>query len=263
MRRFAFIVFGLGLALCRAEAVSAAVFRVMPVKVELSSATPSTLVTLGNDSDRELRFQVSAFVWEQAPDGTMQLAPTRDIVFFPMMLTLGPGEERKLRVGSTAPVGSVEKSYRIFVEELPPAPGTETQSGAFQVRVLTKVGIPVFIEPARPQPAAEVEVQEIALDRVRFRVRNTGNAHFTLQNVHIQGLGPSGERVIDRQADGWYVLAGGTREFEQAISPEECGRLKTVAIEAKTELGSVTASQEVPLFACAPHGSREVASKTE
>lgn len=263
MRRFAFSVACLGLALCQAEAVSASVFRVTPVQVVLSAAVPSTLVTIGNDGERELRFQVSAFAWEQEPDGSMRFAPTRDIVFFPMMLTLGPGQERKIRVGTTAEIGAVEKSYRIFVEELPPVAGREPDASGFQVRMLTKVGIPVFLQPPRSEPNAVVEVQDVAAGRVRFRVRNTGNAHFTLHNVRIQGIGPSGESVLDRQADGWYVLAGGVREFEQAISAEECGRLKTVAIEARTEIGSVAAREDVPLLACGPSGPSEVASKDE
>ena len=49
----------------------------------------------------------------------IELAPTQDVVFFPALLTLKPGEERRIRVGSTAAPGSIEKTYRIFVEELP------------------------------------------------------------------------------------------------------------------------------------------------
>src|SRR5262245_61428709 len=182
MVRVLFATVGLGLALGQAELAQASVLHVSPVKVELSRATPSMLVTVGNDSDRELRFQVSAFAWEQAPDGTMQLLSTRDIVFYPMMLTIAAGEERKIRVGTTVAIGTVEKAYRIFVEELPPAPGTEGGAGGINVRVLTKMGLPIFLEPPQPEPQAAIEVLEIASDHVRYRVRNTGNAHFNLQN---------------------------------------------------------------------------------
>jgi fimbrial chaperone protein len=262
MRRFSMMLAGFGLALCRADLVSASVFRVTPVQVALSRGTTSTLVTLGNDGDRELRLQVSAFAWEQAPDGTMKLSPTRDVVFFPMMLKLAPGEERKVRVGTTLQGDATEKSYRIFVEELPPAPELERTAG-FQVRVLTKIGIPVFVEPTNPKPAAAVEVVEVAADHVRYKVRNVGNAHFTLQSVRLQGLDASGQSVLDRQADGWYVLAGGEREFEQPLSPELCGLLKSVAIEAKTEAGNAAARQDVPVLACMPGRSVEVASSQQ
>ena len=54
--------------------------------------------------------QVSAFSWDQDIHGGIVLSPTRDVVFFPMMLTLAPGEQRRIRVGSTVP--AVEISAR-------------------------------------------------------------------------------------------------------------------------------------------------------
>jgi fimbrial chaperone protein len=92
-----------------------------------------------------LQFQLSVFAWAQSPSGEMQLEPTEDIVFFPTLLTLKPNETRRVRVGSATTQEVREKTYRIFVEELPPA-GTVAGSG---VRVLTKMGIPIFVRPVK------------------------------------------------------------------------------------------------------------------
>jgi fimbrial chaperone protein len=248
--RSAFAILGLGLALCRAEAVFASTFRVSPVQVSLSPAAPTALLTVGNDSDETLRFQVSAFSWDQDATGRMQLTPTRDVVFFPMMLTLGPGEARKIRVGSTLPAGAVERTFRLFVEELPQAAVARPDSEGAQIRVLTKLGIPLFIQPSRPKPEASIEIRGVSGDRLRFVVRNTGNAHFLLQDLRIRGMASAGQLVLDRKAEGWYVLAGGEREYEQPLSANECADLRSVAIEGATDRGSLAARLDLLQPAC-------------
>jgi fimbrial chaperone protein len=241
-----------GLALCQAGIVSASSFTVTPVQVALSASNRSVLLTLVNESSEDLRFQMSAFAWQQGPLGEIQLAPTQDIVFFPALLALGPGKERKIRVGSTIPAGATERTYRIFVEELPPARVSKASSGGSQVRVLTKMGVPIFVQPARPEPAGKIEVQGPEDGHVRFSVRNTGNVHFLLQDVRVRGLGPSGETVLDRVANGWYVLAGGVRDYEETISPEACARIGTLVFEARTDGEPFETRQPLPPGSCGP-----------
>src|SRR5262245_37517848 len=242
----------LGLALGQAEVVSASTFRVTPVQVALSSSSPTVLLSLGNESDQELRFQVSAFAWGMDVQGQMVLTPTQDIVFFPMLLTLAPGAERKIRVGSATAAGATEKTYRIFVEELPPTAPSKVSPAGSQVRVLTKMGIPVFLQPARPESTGAIEVLGFEGGNLRYRIRNTGNVHFLLQSVRVRGFGASGEDVVNRQADGWYVLAGGSREYSETLSADECTRLKTLSIEARTDQDAITAHLEPPAGACGP-----------
>ena len=92
-----------GLAICAglltSEAV-AATFTVEPTQIVLSGRKSSVLLTLKNDSAEPLRFELSVFSWSQSPSGEMSLEPTDDIVFFPALLTIAPGESRHVRVGS-------------------------------------------------------------------------------------------------------------------------------------------------------------------
>ena len=74
------------------------------------------LLTLRNESNETLQFQLSVFAWTQSPLGQMELEPTEDVVFFPTLLTLKPKETRRVRVGSATPQDVREKTYRIFVE---------------------------------------------------------------------------------------------------------------------------------------------------
>ena len=137
----------LGLVL-QAGNMAGSAFKVTPVRVTFSGPS-STLLTLKNESDQPLRFQISSFVWSQDAKGAMQLTPTEDIVFFPALLSLNPGEERKVRVAATVAAKEVEKTYRIFFEELPPLERPES-SGA-QVRILTKMGIATIASYAGAQ----------------------------------------------------------------------------------------------------------------
>ena len=139
-------------ALLHPGEAAASTYTVNPTRVYLNASTGSALVTLKNESAEPLRMQVKAQRWAQSLDGEIQLSATEDLIVFPALLTLKPGEERKIRVATSVAFGPVEKTYRLYVEELPPTT-TEKADGA-SVRILTRMGVPVFLQPAKPQAAA-------------------------------------------------------------------------------------------------------------
>ena len=71
------------MTLTAASSASAATFTVNPTQIFLSGKTTTALLTLRNDSDDSLRFQLTAFAWQQTPTGELSLTPTQDVVFFP------------------------------------------------------------------------------------------------------------------------------------------------------------------------------------
>lgn len=224
----------LGLVL-QAETLRASAFRVTPVQVRMTGKS-STLLTLANESGEPLRFQISAFAWTQGPAGEIQLAPTDDITFFPALLTLGAGEERKVRVGSNTVATDVEKTYRIFFEELPPADRPDQKRN--EVKILTKMGVPIFVQTA--SSAAEGRISDLKLtgSDVTFRVANSGTAHFTIQKVHVALSDDSGKKVFERDLDGWYVLAGGYRQYRVEVPSAICRQVTSVAVDAATDIMS-------------------------
>ena len=244
------VVLLLCLALGQAETGWAATFTVNPVQVFLSAKTRSVILTLRNVSDETLRFQLDAFAWDQDPHGEMSLQPTRDIVFFPALLTLAPGEERNIRVGTTTPPGPSEKTYRIFVEELPAPAGAILPAG--QVRVLTKVGIPIFIEPVKPAAAAQVDDARVRDGQLSFEVRNTGTVHFVVQSVRLTGYDATGARVLEGAIDGWYVLPGGRRRYEVPLPAADCSKVRSLGIEVQTTRATLTERVDAAEGACAP-----------
>ena len=220
-----------------AKFATAATFTVDPTQIFISGRTGSTLLTLRNESTDAIRFQLSVFAWDQSVSGEMKLEATDDIVFFPSLLTLGPGETRRVRVGLATKLGAVEKTYRIFVEELPPAdPST---SG---VRVLTKMGIPIFLRPPKEQASAALSGLGREENRFRFTLANTGTVHFVPQEITVRGVAGS-DAAFTQQLQGWYVLAGGRREFDMALPDTQCAQLTAIIVDIR--LGSSTLQERL------------------
>ena len=253
-RNLALTICVLGLVL-QAGNVSASAFKVTPVRVTFSGPS-STLLTLKNESDQPLRFQITSFAWQQSPTGEVKLDPSEDIVFFPALLTLGPNEERKVRVASTVGADQVEKTYRIFFEELPDMEKPAATSGA-QVKILTKMGIPIFVTPAKGYAQAAVENLTLKNGAMSFDVRNTGTVHFALQKVRVRGLAADGQAAFERELDGWYVLAGSPRTYQVDVPADACSKIAKVSVEATTDITSLgNAGAVSKTFDVAPGGCK-------
>ncbi len=230
----------LGILLWGTEDALASAFTVTPVRVFLGNGTNSALLNVRNDSTEPIRFQISLRAWNQAPDGDMQLSNTSDLVFFPTLMELKAGEERKVRIGSAfkAPVAT-EKSYRIFFEELPSpqvAPTGAEKTTAAQVKVLTKMGVPIFIQPSKPVLKADLTAINANGSNVTFEVRNMGNSFFTVTSATLTGFSKSGESTFTKQQDGWYVLAGGVRQFKFDIPADACAKTARLRIDVASSL---------------------------
>lgn len=242
-----------GLALLLAvPPAGAATFKVSPIQIYLSAGKTTELLAVENQSSESVRLQVTAFGWNQSPRGDIELAPTEDVVFFPALLTLEPGKERKIRIGVAKPAGAVERTYRVFVEELPPLEKPSEVGNRSEVKVLTRFGVPIFVQPAKLTKSGAIEKAALESGTVKFHVKNTGNAAFSLLSVRSSGAGADGGRTFENQAAGWYVLAGGERIYEIAIPPADCRRTKTILLEAKTERDAWKASLAVAPEACGP-----------
>jgi fimbrial chaperone protein len=221
-------------------------FHVNPIRITLSPKSSSSLLTVRNDSTEKVRFQVGVFEWNQTPQGEMLLTATDDLIFYPNLLAIEPGEERNIRVGANKSIVATEKSYRIFVEELPPAEKSD-HSG---IRILTKMGIPVFIQPAKQTVQAQIDEMKMGGGEFSFEIRNAGNVHFFPRNIRVQGSGPQGETMLANQLQPWYILSGGVRKYSIEIPQEDCPKLQSLTVEVELEGKSLKETFSMPLNVC-------------
>lgn len=231
-------------------AARASTFTVSTVHIFLTAKTRSGILTVRNTSESLLRFQASVFAWDQSTHGEMRLAATRDIVLFPTLFSLTPGEERNLRVGAAVQPAANETTYRLFIEELPSQEGGSGMPG--QVAIRTRLGIPIFLRPAKEVTSGRVDQVVVREGHLGFSVRNTGNVHFLARSIRVTGQGSTGETIFERNVEGWYVLAGGTRFHDLELPPDKCPLLKKVAIEVQTPQATLSERVDLPAVGCRP-----------
>lgn len=237
---------------CRADVALASSFTVNPTRIMLTSKSASAMLSIRNESSETLRFQLTVFTWSQRSDGEMELAPTQDIIFFPALFSLAPKQERNIRIGAVTPFGATEKTYRIFVEELPALEAPPDASG---VRVLTRMGIPIFMRPFKPTVTIGLSGLGMSGGRFWFRVQSLGTVHVSPTQIRVTGSGPSGEVLFEQELPGWYILAGGIRLFNLELAPEKCQAVRRLRVDVKTDGGSVQERLETPAGVCKSVGS--------
>ena len=118
--------------------------------------------------------------------------------------------------------------------------------------MLTKMGVPVFVEPAATVSKAAVANLSLSKGKLAFDVGNAGNVHFVAAKVLVRTLGAGGQVLNTDELQGWYILAGTTRRFELAIPPKFCDKAKSFAVEVPLEKGGASGQLAAPAHACGP-----------
>jgi fimbrial chaperone protein len=212
-------------------AEAAAPVAVSPTMVTLSAGKQTDLINLTNQGDDPVRFQLKVDAWEQQADGETVLAPSEDVLVFPPLVSLAPHEARKIRVGAAVGPGAVEKSYRLSAQELPSGqPG-----GGGQVQMLTKLSLPVFIQPDGARPDPRIDPPMLAGGFLSFTIRDAGSAHFVVRQVKLSGDDGVARRTFEVAIPGWYILPGGRRDYRAELAAADCRKTTTVTIDVETD----------------------------
>lgn len=233
--------------LCRPPICSGE-WRVTPIRLDLGREAKAGAVTVVNEGDERLHVQMKASEWTQDPDGKDRYADTEDIVYFPKIMDIGKDQRRILRAGIRIPAAKSEKTYRLFIEEIPPP----RKSDGVSVAIAIRFGVPIFVKPLKEEPKGAIGAVAMANGKVTVPVKNTGNVHFVIRTVAVSGENSRGEKIFSKDIDGWYLLAGASRTYEAQIPQEVCREVVKVAIDVRTDRVALSRTLEPDKTGCGP-----------
>jgi fimbrial chaperone protein len=231
LRIFLVAVCSLGWLFLASLPVSAADFQVSPIMLELGQGVKSGVFNVMNQSQEKLNFQISVSEWSQDADGKDVYTDSSDIIFFPKIMTLEAREQQVIRVGIKGPQPYREKTYRIFIEQIP----IRQKGTGINIAVSIRFAPPIFVKPAIVKTEGAIEAFQLSNGKIKAVVKNTGNVHFKILSIFIKGKTADGSEVFSKELAGWYLLNQMARTLEEPISLEKCQQLSTVEIEAKAE----------------------------
>ncbi len=235
--------------------IFAADFQIQPTTLELAGGVKSGAFSVINNGNESINFQVSVKEWTQDANGKDVYEDTKDIVFFPKIMTTGPNEQRAIRIGLKAPLSVNEKTYRLFVEEIPsPKKGQETkEQGKIKagITIAFRFATPIFVKPLKQQETAVVDKVEMSKGVVKATVKNTGNVHIKVISVTFRGKAADGKELFSKEVAGWYILHGLSVPYETTVPREACEGLATIEVNAKSENLSINGALNVKKGMCA------------
>ncbi len=208
-------------------------WRVTPARIFLDSEAKSSVITVVNDGDEKINLQGKAMEWNQDPEGKDVYQETKDLVFFPRILMIDKGEQKIIRAGIKMPATVKEKTYRLFIEEIP-QPKKSTADTA-QLTVAVRFGVPVFVKPLKEELGGELASAALTKGIFSASVKNTGNSHFRIIEISIKGRNAKGEETFDEKLNGWYLLAGANRLYSTPIPAGKCDTTEQLDITVTTD----------------------------
>jgi len=233
----------------------AADFQIQPMTMELSSRVKSGVFSVINTGGEKIDFQVSAKEWNQDEKGKDVYADTKELVFFPKVMSVEPNSQRAIRIGLRTPPSAKEKTYRLFVQEIP-TPKKMTDADAPKnikagVTIAFRFSMPIFVKPLKPQESYVIDKIEMSNGAVKAVLKNTGNAHVKLRAVKFSGKAADGKELFSKEVAGWYILNGLSIPYEAAVPKDICEKLATIDVDSRTESGAVNGNLNVQKSMCA------------
>lgn len=208
-------------------------FRVVPARLFFDREAASGVVTVVNEGNDKITLQVKAMEWSQDLQGKDLYQDSGDLVFFPRILSIEKGTQKIIRVGTKKPAGDREKTYRLFVEEIPQPQKAEPDTTKLTVAV--RFGVPIFVKPAREELSAEMTELAVSEGVITATVRNTGNTHFRITSISVVGTDSQKKETFSTPINGWYLLSGATRTYSATIAKDTCAATRQIVISVETD----------------------------
>lgn len=205
---------------------------VSPVHLTLSAQRPTAAINISTTDNEGHTIQLETVAWKQR-HGKDIYTPTKDLLVTPPIFALQPGVTRIIRLGLRAAAPKVKESaYRLYIREVPNSPNP----GFKGLRILLRIGIPVFVEPSQPgHPILDWQAQRLASGGLRIVLTNDGREHVHLANLSVSEV--KGDSSLKITSGAVYLFPDQTRHW--SIAPKEAASLprKQLHLIAVTDQG--------------------------
>ncbi|SMC08815.1 fimbrial biogenesis chaperone [Nitratiruptor tergarcus] len=205
-------------------------FMVYPVKIYLDSKKKSGEIRVYNPQKRSIYIQVGGYSWEQNKNGKPIYSEPKGLVFFPKMLKLEPKSERVIRIAYKGEKLKVERTYRIFVREIP-----VSKPGDKKITIALKIDLPVFVAPENIKRSFEIKDLKVESGKMSVDVKNSGSVHIMVKEISWRGFDRNQKETFHKNIRGWYILPGAKKRYVINIGSKECKRTTSLEVKVKTE----------------------------
>lgn len=233
----------------------AADFQVQPTTMDMGARVKSGVFSVINNGNEKMDFQVSVKEWNQDEKGKDVYVDTKEIVFFPTIMTVEPNSQRAIRIGLKTPPSVREKTYRLFVQEIPTPKKTQDVDVNKKVKagvtIAFRFSMPIFVKPLKPQESFVFDSIDMSKGVVKAMIKNTGNVHIKTRAVKFSGKNTEGNEIFSKEVAGWYILNGLSFSYEAEIPKDVCGKIVKIDLSAQTENGSIKGNLNVQKNMCA------------
>ncbi|PYT16824.1 MAG: hypothetical protein DMG59_09335 [Acidobacteria bacterium] len=206
-------------------------YMVKPVRIELSARQLRTTIQIQNLGNEATTIQARVVAWN-AKGLEEVLSENDEILLNPPIFTIAAGREQSMRLGLRQPKpATVELTYRLILEEVPPPPRPEFTG----VNTVLKISVPIFVKPAMPAPQLTWTVKHISDKELQLAVENQGNSHVQIKQIAVTGADRSEPDFVKNTST--YVLKTGRKEW--VIRDAHLAGAGRFLVQARTDNGEI------------------------
>lgn len=204
-----------------------------PVLLRLAPGQNSTTVEVRNRGGAPVTIHARPYSWTQVDDKDV-LTPTSDLIMSPPIFTIPAGRSQTLRLllRSGASRQGPDRSYRLILEEAPPAGGDSRQ-----VQVTLRMSIPIFAAgdaPRSASPALKWDLKRSPAGKMMLSAVNGSASSIRVSNLEISS--PQGLPLKPLAfGESPYILPGVRRKWTIEGGDTSVGPLR---LSVTTNLGT-------------------------
>ena len=203
---------------------SAAEFGLSTTRIHLDASHPVETLDVTNRDSQAVAFEVQVNRWRQDAEGAWQLVPDDTLVVHPLIVRMEAGATSRVRIGSLSPTVAEEQAYRIVLAELP----DRAKEKPGMVRMLARINLPVFVQPADAKPVLAVSVDAFGAKDAKLMLRNTGTAYSEPMDGTLRVVDAAGKTLQETPLKSPYVLAGAQAAVNATLSGAVCARAASI-----------------------------------